>query len=69
MVLTPRTEPAALGPSQVSMVGVGVRLICIRMYIFHIPLRNVLPVNVNDATIIRNRMSPRVWLMFQQNGK
>ena len=34
MVLTPRTEPAALGPSQVSMVGVGVRLICIKKLYF-----------------------------------
>jgi hypothetical protein len=36
------------------MAAMGIRLICIVMYIFHIPLRNVLPVNVNDSIRIRN---------------
>lgn len=34
MVPAPGTEPAGCGPPQVLVVAVGIRLICIRMYIF-----------------------------------
>ena len=37
----------------------GIRLVCIVMYIFYIPLRNVLPVNINDSQIIREQESRR----------
>ena len=49
------------------MAALGVRLICVIMYIFSgtctscgelFPSRNVLPVNVNDSMIIRNSTSP-----------
>jgi hypothetical protein len=36
--------------------AVGIRLVCIIFYI--LPLRNVLPVNVNDPMIIRDSKSP-----------
>jgi hypothetical protein len=41
------------------MAAIGIRLVCIIMYIFYIPpLSNVLPINVNDPMIIRDSMSP-----------
>lgn len=49
----------------------GLWLVCIIMYAFHIPLQNVLPVNVNDSMIIRKSTSPGVEGvdMSQQNDK
>ena len=40
---------------KVSMVAVGIRLVCITGAYFHIPLRNVLPVDINDSMKIRNK--------------
>jgi hypothetical protein len=54
------------------MAAMGIRLVCIMLYIFYIPFsRNILPVNINDTMIIRNSMSQeaKVWLMSQKNGK
>lgn len=39
------------------MAVVGIRLVCVIIIYFHVPLRNVLPVNVNDFMIIRNSTS------------
>jgi hypothetical protein len=40
------------------MAAVGIRLVCMIMYVFYVPpSRNVLPVNVNDFIIIRDSMS------------
>lgn len=50
VVLAPGTVPW-------SMAAMGIRLVCIRMYIFYIPLRNVLP--VNNSMIISDSRSPR----------
>jgi len=52
----PRTGPRCESP-RVSMTEMGVRFICEIIFIFHIPPRNVLPVNVNDPMRIRNNMS------------
>ena len=35
------------------VTAVGIRLVCVIMYMFQVPPRNVLPVNVNDSMIIR----------------
>jgi hypothetical protein len=62
------------------MAALGVRLICVIMYIFSgtctssgelFPSWNALPVNVNDSMIIRNNTSPGVEgvAVFLQNGK
>jgi hypothetical protein len=46
------------GPPQVSMAALGVRFVCIIVYIFYIPSsRNVLPVDINDSMTIRDSMS------------
>jgi hypothetical protein len=46
------------------MAAVGIRQVCIIMYIFHIPSRNVLSVNINDSRRIRNSrvQESRMWL-------
>ena len=41
------------------MTAVGIGLVCIIMYIFHVPLSSVLPLNVNDSMIIRDSMNLR----------
>lgn len=40
-------------------------------HILQSPLRNVLPVNINECMKIRDSTSPKakVWLMSQPNGK
>ena len=58
MVPVPRTGPRF--EPQVLMTAVGIRLVPIIMYIFHIPLRIVLLVNLKDSMIIRNSRSPGV---------
>ena len=43
------------------MTAVGIKLVCIIMYtnIIHVlPLRNVLPVKINESMMIRDNMSP-----------
>jgi hypothetical protein len=35
------------------VTAVGIRLVCVIMYMFQVPPRNVLPVNVRDSMIIR----------------
>jgi hypothetical protein len=58
MAPVPGTGPTGEhGPPQVLMAAKGVTLICIIMYIFHIPLRSVLPVNVNDSIKIERALS------------
>ena len=42
------------------MAAVGIRLVHIKMYIFHSPLKNVLPNDLNDSMVIRNSRSPGV---------
>jgi hypothetical protein len=53
------------------MCAMGIKLVCIIMYISHIPPKNVLPVNVNNYMIIKNSTSPGVEgvVMTQPNGK
>ena len=54
------------------MTTKSIRLVYRIMYIFYNPpLRNVLPVNINEYMMIRNSTSPKakVWLMSQPNGK
>ena len=53
------------------MAAVGVRLVCIRMYIFHIPLSNVFPVNVNESMRIRDSRVKelKVWLISKENSR
>jgi hypothetical protein len=42
------------------MAVVGIRLVSVIMYIFHIPQRNALPVNFKDSMTIRTSRSPGV---------
>lgn len=54
------------------MTSVGLRVVCIIMYIFYVsPSRSVLPASVNDSMITRDRMSPgrEGVLISQQNSK
>ena len=52
-------DRASTKAPRVRMAAIGIRLVCIIMYIFYIPpLSNVLPINVNDPMIIRDSMSP-----------
>lgn len=57
MVPVPRTGPEGVGHLE-SMNAGEVRLVCIIMYMFsHSTLRSLLPVNVNDSKITRDRIS------------
>jgi hypothetical protein len=66
MVPTPGAEPAGPGSALVLMVAIGIRLVCIIMYIFYFMfllwgmfslsrlLGNVIPAKVNDSMMTRN---------------
>lgn len=59
MIPTPGTEPARYGPPHVFMVAVGIRLVCITVYISsHSPSNNALFAKLNDSMIIRESTSP-----------
>ena len=54
------------------MASVGIRRVCIIMYIIYIPpSKNVLSVNSNDSKMIRDSRSleAKAWLTSDQNGK
>jgi hypothetical protein len=53
------------------MTALGISLVCILMYIFHILQRSVFPVHVNDSLRIRNSSNPGVEVeaMPLKNGK
>jgi hypothetical protein len=56
MVPVPETGPVDMG----LQAALGISFVCIIMYIFCVlPLRNALPVNVNDSMIIRQHKSRR----------
>ena len=59
MVPAPGTEPAGLGPPQVLMAAVGLRLVCIITYIFScssIEECPLLSAKVNVSVTIRDSM-------------
>ena len=68
----PSHRTSGCGPLKVLMTTMSLRLVYRIMYIFYNPpLRNVLPVNINECMMIRNSTSPKakVWLMSHPNGK
>ena len=68
----PSHRTSGCGPLKVLMTTMSLRLVYRIMYIFYNPpLRNVLPVNINECMMIRDSTSPKakVWLMSQPKGK